>query len=514
MMIKKWSLCKYPCGKGYKMNKIYIAIEGNTAHRASVYALCASLVINKNAGSRYVIHIIAKDAEKNYWGKLQELACDNVEIKINKENVWAITETDRVICLQWNTLVMGDLTELYNIDLEGKSFGAIKNLPEEIRNIPFEYKKYNDAVRVIDITQRNEEADDCKELATYFNYGYEEYIKYFDSISKQKIEKGEVYGIKDWALILRMDTECSPENYFDTLLADIWLKYYKLSPLKDIALNRQSSLGICGSITVDSKNSIPILLTVKDCNVSNVIELIRSMSEHIMENRQLDIRILYEQLSATNTEELLKLKTENISIVLYNVRQVYPKDSFEIWCAQVFDHYEKAICIQPNAIMVGDISGFYDTEIGEYWLGTGKEPVIDETILLINVKEWKQHNIGEKIHTLWQQNPYAQYSISEMLNILCRKKLMWMDIGKYVCLCKEKEDENLKEVLNQISDLEKENSKLKEKNRQLQAEKTSLQEERDQYLYEILETRKSFTYKVGRAITFIPRKLRGKKVRK
>ena len=74
-----------------------------------------------------------------------------------------------------------------------------------------------------------------------------------------------------------------------------------------------------------------------------------------------------------------------------------------------------------------------------------------------------------------------------------------------------REGDNVKEVLEKIQKLEETNARLRERNKELTAENGTLSEERERFLYEILEIRKSVTYRIGRLITFIPRKLRGKK---
>ena len=76
----------------------------------------------------------------------------------------------------------------------------------------------------------------------------------------------------------------------------------------------------------------------------------------------------------------------------------------------------------------------------------------------------------------------------------------------------------MKEVMEKIENLEKQNADLtaekntlKQQNEQLKKQNELLDRQKGQFLYELLETRKSFTYKVGRFITFIPRHLRGGK---
>ena len=82
----------------------------------------------------------------------------------------------------------------------------------------------------------------------------------------------------------------------------------------------------------------------------------------------------------------------------------------------------------------------------------------------------------------------------------------------------ESGEEDVKEVMEKIERLEKQNADLvaeknalKQQNELLQKQNEILDQEKGQFLYELLETRKSFTYKVGRFITFIPRHLRGEK---
>ena len=55
-----------------------------------------------------------------------------------------------------------------------------------------------------------------------------------------------------------------------------------------------------------------------------------------------------------------------------------------------------------------------------------------------------------------------------------------------------------------IRELKQDIDKLKQENEQIKAE-------RDNYRYCLEETRKSFSYRLGLAMTSIPRKIRGKK---
>lgn len=68
---------------------------------------------------------------------------------------------------------------------------------------------------------------------------------------------------------------------------------------------------------------------------------------------------------------------------------------------------------------------------------------------------------------------------------------------------------NNKEFLIKIEELENKNKSLEAENARLHELLDMVKAERDRARYEIGETRKSISFRVGRIVTFIPRKLRG-----
>ena len=70
---------------------------------------------------------------------------------------------------------------------------------------------------------------------------------------------------------------------------------------------------------------------------------------------------------------------------------------------------------------------------------------------------------------------------------------------------------SMKAAEKQNANLSVEMENLRNEIEVLRRQNEVLNQERGQFLYELLETRKSITYKVGRFITFLPRKLRNRK---
>ena len=302
------------------MKKVNVAIECDNKHKASIHALITSLIINKNTRSEYCIFIQTNINDLENWQEFMEYSCMNIDIKICTES---LINVGRVIFLKWNTLVTGDLTEFYNIDLEDKSWAAVENLPDCVSVIPERAMDYNDAVLLIDTDKWNKN-EDYKKLSIYYNYGYDEFVKNQNKIvdKKYKKSKKDYVTLNEWALVIRTNRENSPEVYFDIPSSDIWMKYYMQSRMRDIVLERKASAETIGNI-IDKQNAIPVLIPVEDSTVVYTVVLIESILEHLNTERQLDIRLVYTQLSRTHKDLLASLISDRVSIILYNVQEYF-----------------------------------------------------------------------------------------------------------------------------------------------------------------------------------------------
>ena len=545
------------------MSKVKIAIECNSEHRASIYALVTSIKANKKSNSIYDIYILTNGTATDEWTSLLELKSIDVDMHIYEGDITNLTGVGKIIYLKWNTLVMGDLSQLYNIELLGKRCALAQNLPDSILSIPETNEKYNYDVLLLD-TDKTPADEEYEELSIYFNCDYDKFIKNKNEIlnSKLKITKQELEELKDWALILRMDKNNSPEKYFDVPLAKLWQKYYEMSPISNEKIRREATAEVLGEVNVDVATAIPIAIAVDDNNFPYTVGLIESVLAHLEESRNLDIRILYTQLSNTHKKILMEYASKRVSIVLYNVseyRKYQDSLSYELLVSNVFSEYEKAIYVRPNFICEGDIGKVYDIDISQYWIGAIEDTsVLGDTVedyvyfdkkrqfstdmMLVNVTAWKTDDISDKIQELINRGgDYSQYTINELINIVCVKNILNIDNAVELCrnndkdnygkhleiyitnspwgerlkeeinIYESREDRGVKEAIERMRKLEETNAKLKELNKELKNENNALKIEKNQYLYEILETRKSITYKIGRVITFIPRKLRGKR---
>lgn len=573
------------------MNTVNIVMKYNKEHTVATYALLASIIENKNEESIYRIWINIEDMASPKEA-LRAMQSDTVYIELFTDNNILSRSIKKAIYLQWNTIVQGDLTDLYQINMDDKAMAAAPNVPDCISYIPVSAEKYDNSVMLIDFSKKG---DSVKELPIYYNMAYDQMMQNPEGYDKEKLreyagmEKPDINKLREKAVILRYSENFSPENYFDHPYSEQWTKYLAKSKYNMAEIeNRKAYQETLGEVEEyhDMTNTIPVCFYIENDETAYAVALINSIIENLRNGRKLDIRILHHAVSEEHKRMLLQMKSDKVSISLHDVK-LDKREQALLLVPQLFNNCTKVIWLNSKMICCGDIAKLFDKDISdEYFCATegsinlkkaDEVSIADEmylenkvypdlAVILMNVQNWIIADITGKIRYMlktereFQKAVYAvcknyigkishEWNYSEMSEqmYLCQCNIYnytngvspWLseeghmagDIWKYLqahpeyeklkdeILKKESgEDEDVKEVMEKIENLEKQNADLtaekntlKQQNEQLKKQNELLDRQKGQFLYELLETRKSFTYKVGRFITFIPRHLRGGK---
>lgn len=514
-----------------------IVIEYKKDHHASIEVLLTSLKRNKKQESLYQIYL---------WGHEEERFA--VEEGTNVKVRWIDTDflkkmrSEKVIFLKWNTLVLGDLTDFYETDLEGFDCGAVRNFPDCICILPSNADKYSEAVLLTKfndlpgIMEYGVERTGLKikDLSILYNLGIEELMDKQGAYDKNKLMENagfsqlQIPSLLHLATIVRFQSECDPEKYFDGILSELWLKYYKMSFFHQNVIRRNSYVETIGEIQLDSgKESVPVMISVNDDNADDVCELVSYLKTGIAKNQKLDIRGVYTALSEENKYRILSAVSGQASVILYNtqkIERVSPCYDDRMIAAGVFDEYSKIIYLKPEKLRLDAIGDLYHQDIGNCYMkavfadldttANSEENILnmDARVLLLNTDRWLMENMSIRV---WE----SSYLCEEKENIwklsvefLCRGACGWLPTTwRYQLIPEEfneaeEESENME--VKRYVELENENIELKNRVCQLQDELGREKENSKQYLYELTETRTSFTYKIGRFMTWLPRKIR------
>lgn len=518
------------------MNAVNIIIWHNQDHPAATYVLLKSLIETRHVETNYHIWI-STGCDQGQCTELLKLQREKIRIEIVTEEELKKLPVEKAIILQWNTIVVDDLSCLYEMDLGDKVIGAAANIPEHIYRIPESASKYNDAVILLNCTiqdcwqkAQNMPGRNVKELPVFCNLAYDLLLinrKLYKAEALQnaiRMEKVELKELRKKALVLRYEETYSPEQYFDHPYADLWLKYlydFKTKMTEGFI----SSTETLGTVPEVDGQMIPISFFLKNEEISYAVKLIRTLKKNCSVEEKLDVRILYTVLSEKNKKTLLQMDSEKTKIVLYNVERALMYEPYRNplpLLPKIFADYQKVIWTNVRIVEIGNMADLYKCSMENIyiraavkWNEGNFESTLDTSIMLINTKKWIQDNVTESISS----KEAIEKDFSKVLYTVCRSSVGKLSErfqqGK---LLAEKKEEKVRDIIERLKAAEKQNANLSVEMENLRNEievlrrqNEVLNQERGQFLYELLETRKSITYKVGRFITFLPRKLRNRK---
>lgn len=212
-----------------------------------------------------------------------------------------------------------------------------------------------------------------------------------------------------------------------------------------------------------SRKEIPIFFACDDNFVKFTAVSLCSIKENASRDHDYKIYVLHTGITEKMMNVLYDMQDENFTVVFRDVtdylesiaeklpiRDYYSKTTyFRIFIAEMYPEYDKAIYIDSDTVVCGDISEFYNTDIGDCYVGACREQVMLQTkefgdyvekvvgvdrhnffnagILLINCDEFRTHFVLDKfIHYLNMYN-FAVTQDEDYLNLICKDRVCWID---------------------------------------------------------------------------------------
>lgn len=221
---------------------------------------------------------------------------------------------------------------------------------------------------------------------------------------------------------------------------------------------------------------IPIFYACDDNFVRYTAVSIRSMMDHADMSRQYRIHILNTSISEVHKKEILAMQNAQFTITFENVttyadrlngklpiRDYYTKTTyFRLFISEMFPNYEKAIYIDSDTVVLGNIAELYDHELGDHYVGAAHEQAMVQVneygtyveevcgvdrnqyfnagVLLINCQLFRQKHILERFVQLLSEYNFVVTQDEDYLNILCKDHVLWLSqawncevFGKLLC---------------------------------------------------------------------------------
>ena len=214
---------------------------------------------------------------------------------------------------------------------------------------------------------------------------------------------------------------------------------------------------------MNNKPIIPIFYACDDNFVKYTIVSLKSMIINASKNYQYNVYVLNTNISTEMKEHLYLLTNENFKVEIIDVsshldqigpelpiRDYYSKTTyFRLFIAQMYPEYDKAIYIDSDTIVEGDIADLYNHDLGDNYVGACHEQVMIQTeeygtyvekvlgisrhnyfnagILVINCHQFRKQNVLNQFVQLLNEYNFVVTQDEDYLNVICHNRVLWID---------------------------------------------------------------------------------------
>ena len=212
-----------------------------------------------------------------------------------------------------------------------------------------------------------------------------------------------------------------------------------------------------------SNQIIPIFYACDDNFVKYTIVSMHSIIKNASKNFKYHMYVLHTGITQPMMEKVYELANENFEIsfedvtdYLYSIsdklpiRDYYSKTTYyRLFIAEMFPEYSKAIYIDSDTVVQGDISQFFNTDIKDAYLGACHEQAmiqVDEYgtyvekvigisrynffnagVLLINCDQFRLRFILDKFVQYLHEYNFVVTQDEDYLNLICKDHVYWID---------------------------------------------------------------------------------------
>ena len=219
---------------------------------------------------------------------------------------------------------------------------------------------------------------------------------------------------------------------------------------------------------ITNKKIIPIFFATDNNYVPFLAVSIKSLLDNASRDYFYNIHILTDGITNENKEELQKNMSENSKLIFDDVspyvarikerldatlRDYYTASIFyRLFIAALYPEYKKAIYLDCDITVIGDISKMYEIDLGDNIFGVVPDDVIasveqfkiyareaigvddkkyfNSGVLLMNLDKYREEKIKERfVYLLVKYNFETAAPDQDYLNAMCKDKVMYLERG-------------------------------------------------------------------------------------
>ena len=211
---------------------------------------------------------------------------------------------------------------------------------------------------------------------------------------------------------------------------------------------------------------IPIFFAIDDGYMPFLAVALESLIHNASKKYYYSIKVLYTNISEENKKKINKYSKDNFNIEFVDLNyyiekvkdKLYTRDYytsttyFRLFIANLYPQYHKAIYLDSDIIVLGDISELYNIELGDNLIGAAPDYVIQTTkvfqeyaekvvgvndyknyfnagILLMNLDQCRKSDFQNKFLYLLETIKFTVAQDQDYLNRLCKGRVKIIDGG-------------------------------------------------------------------------------------
>lgn len=207
---------------------------------------------------------------------------------------------------------------------------------------------------------------------------------------------------------------------------------------------------------------IPVFYACDDNFVKYTVVSLQSMKEHASRDQKYCIHVLHTNISKEMQDVMYAMQDEQFQIRFDDVtdylksisdklplRDYYSKTTyFRLFIAEMFPEYEKAIYIDSDTVVLGDIADLYAYDLGDNYVGAAREQAMVQTdvygtyvekvlgidrntyfnagLLVINCEQFRKQCVLDQFIELLHVYNFVVTQDEDYLNLICKGQVFWL----------------------------------------------------------------------------------------
>lgn len=210
------------------------------------------------------------------------------------------------------------------------------------------------------------------------------------------------------------------------------------------------------------KKIVPIFYAADENYLPYLAVSVSSLKENASKEYAYEIYVLHANMNMAATEKVMKYAGEdfNISFVDITAQMEQVKNSlqlrdyytgatyYRIFIAEMFPQYEKALYLDSDTVIAGDISELYATELGDNLIGASPDGAVaavpefrvytkevlgidaenyfNAGVILMNLKEFRTSDFYGKFCKLLKDYKFSVAQDQDYLNVICKDRVAYI----------------------------------------------------------------------------------------